>query len=79
MTELLRKLIKKRTNYNGGNYMEHDISETVLKLVQGIIESDVYLEWCAINEEEPFKIETLMLFLAEEPIFIEDEDTEDEE
>ena len=59
--------------------MEHDISETVLKLVQGIIESDVYLEWCTVNEEEPFKIETLMLLLAEEPIFIEDEDTEDEE
>ena len=58
--------------------MEHDISETVLKLVQGIIESDVYLEWCTVNEEEPFKIETLMLFLVEEPIFIEDEDTEDE-
>ena len=59
--------------------MEHDISETVLKLVQGIIESDVYLEWCTVNEEEPFKIETLMLFLVEEPIFIEDEDTEDED
>ena len=58
--------------------MEQDISETVLKLVQGIIESDVYLEWCTVNEEEPFKIETLMLFLTEEPIFIENEDTEDE-
>ena len=58
---------------------QQDISETVLKLVQGIIESDVYLEWCTVNEEEPFKVETLMLFLAEEPIFIEDEDTEDEE
>ena len=58
---------------------QQDISETVLKLVQGIIESDVYLEWSTINEEEPFKVETLMLFLAEEPIFIEDEDTEDEE
>ncbi len=59
--------------------MEHDISETVLQLLQGIVESDVYLEWCTINEEEPFKIETLMLFLAEEPIFIEDENTEEEE
>ena len=59
--------------------MEQDISETVLKLVQSIIESDVYLEWSTVNEEEPFKVETLMLFLAEEPIFIEDEDTEDEE
>ena len=59
--------------------MEQDISETVLKLVQSIIESDVYLEWCTINEEKPFKVETLMLFLAEEPIFIEDEDTEDED
>ena len=59
--------------------MENDISETVLKLVQGIIESDVYLEWCTINEEEPFKVETLMLFLTEEPIFIEDENTEDED
>ena len=59
--------------------MEQDISETVLKLVQSIIESDVYLEWCTMNEEKPFKVETLMLFLAEEPIFIEDEDTEDEE
>ena len=58
---------------------QQDISETVLKLVQGIIESDVYLEWSTINEEEPFKVETLMLFLAEEPIFIEDEDTEDED
>ena len=58
---------------------QQDISETVLKLVQGIIESDVYLEWCTVNEEEPFKIETLMLFLTEEPIFIEDENTEDEE
>ena len=58
---------------------QQDISETVLKLVQGIIESDVYLEWCTINKEEQFKVETLMLFLAEEPIFIEDEDTEDEE
>ena len=57
--------------------MEQDISETVLQLVQGIVESDVYLEWCTINEEEPFKVETLMLFLAEEPIFIEDEDTEE--
>ena len=59
--------------------MEQDISETVLKLVQSIIESDVYLEWCTVNKKEPFKVETLMLFLAEEPIFIEDEDTEDEE
>ena len=59
--------------------MEHDISETVLQLLQGIVESDVYLEWCTVNEEEPFKIETLMLFLTEEPIFIEDENTEDEE
>lgn len=58
---------------------QQDISETVLRLVQGIIESDVYLEWCTANEEKPFKVETLMLFLAEEPIFIEDEDTEDEE
>lgn len=58
--------------------MEQDISETVLQLVRSIIESDVYLEWCTVNEEEPFKIETLMLFLTEEPIFIEDEDTEDE-
>ena len=58
--------------------MEQDISETVSQLVQGIVESDVYLEWCTVNEEESFKIETLMLFLAEEPIFIEDEDTEDE-
>lgn len=55
-----------------------DISDTILQLVQSIIESDVYLEWCTTNEEEPFKVETLMLFLAEEPIFIEDEDTEDE-
>ena len=59
--------------------MEHDISETVLQLLQEIVESDVYLEWCTVNEEEPFKIETLMLFLTEEPIFIEDENTEDEE
>ena len=59
--------------------MEQDISETVLQLVQGIVESDVYLEWCTLNEEEPFKIETLMLFLTEEPIFIEDENTEEEE
>ena len=59
--------------------MEHDISETVLQLLQGIVESDVYLEWCTVNEEEPFKIETLMLFLTEEPIFIEDENTEDED
>ena len=59
--------------------MEHDISETVLQLLQGIVESDVYLEWCTVNEEEPFKIETLMLFLTEEPIFIEDENTEEEE
>ena len=59
--------------------MEQDISETVLQLVQGIVESDVYLEWCTVNEEEPFKIETLMLFLTEEPIFIEDENTEDED
>ena len=59
--------------------MDQDISETVLKLVQSIIESDVYLEWCTINEEEPFKVTTLMVFLAEEPIFIEDEDTEDED
>lgn len=58
---------------------QQDISETVLQLVQGIIESDIYLEWCATNEEQPFKVETLMLFLAEEPIFIEDEDTEDED
>ena len=58
--------------------MEQDISETVLKLVQSIIESDVYLEWCTINEEEPFKVETLMLFLAEEPIFIENENTEED-
>ena len=57
---------------------QQDISETVLQLVQGIIESDVYLEWCTTNEEEPFKIETLMLFLAEEPIFIEDENTEED-
>ena len=57
---------------------QQDISETVLQLVQGIIESDIYLEWCITNEEKPFKVETLMLFLAEEPIFIEDEDTEDE-
>lgn len=55
-----------------------DISQTVLKLVQGIIESDVYLEWCTVNKEEPFKIETLMLFLTEEPIFIEDEDMEEQ-
>ena len=59
--------------------MEQDVSETVLQLVQGIVESDVYLEWCTVNEEEPFKIETLMLFLTEEPIFIEDENTEEEE
>ena len=59
--------------------MEQDISETVLQLVQGIVESDVYLEWCTVNEEEPFKIETLMLFLTEEPIFIEDENTEEED
>lgn len=59
--------------------MEHDISETVLQLLQEIVESDVYLEWCTVKEEEPFKIKTLMLFLAEEPIFIEDEDTEDED
>ena len=58
--------------------MEQDISETVLQLVQGIVESDVYLEWCTVYEEEPFKIETLMLFLAEEPIFIEDENTEED-
>ena len=58
--------------------MEQDISGTVLQLVQGIVESDVYLEWCTINEEEPFKVETLMLFLAEEPIFIEDENTEED-
>lgn len=58
---------------------QQDISETVLQLVQGIIESDIYLEWCITNEEQPFKVETLMLFLAEEPIFIEDEDTEDED
>ena len=59
--------------------MEHDISETVLQLVQGIVESDVYTEWCTINEEQPFKVETLMLFLAEEPVFIEDEDMEEED
>ena len=35
---------------------QQDISETVLKLVQGIVESDVYLEWCTVNEEGPFKI-----------------------
>ncbi|AWY02888.1 hypothetical protein [Staphylococcus phage VB-SauS-SA2] len=58
---------------------QKDISDTILQLVQSIIESDVYLEWCTTNKEEPFKVETLMLFLAEEPIFIEDEDTEDEE
>lgn len=58
---------------------QRDISDTMLQLVQSIIESDVYLEWCTMNEEKPFKVETLMLFLAEEPIFIEDEDTEDEE
>lgn len=58
---------------------ERDISETVLQLVQGVIESDVYLEWCSLNKEEPFKVETLMKFLIEEPIFIEDNDTEDEE
>lgn len=58
---------------------QQDISETVLQLVQGIIESDIYLEWCTESHKEPFKVETLMLFLTEEPVFIEDEDTEDED
>lgn len=58
--------------------MEQDVSNVLLQIYSAIIESDQYLEWSTFNDKNPFKVQTLLEFLADEDelVILESEDEE---
>ena len=58
--------------------MEKDVSDVLLQIYSAIIESDQYLEWSTFNDKNPFKVQTLLEFLADEDelVILESEDEE---